>query len=93
MVGVSLTLLPWIRIGGVVDWGDNYLLAVVAQKTGLLFIQKMVASGWFRGGVTGLGILNIFLAFWEMGHFRESVRMLEEDDAVIAAERLEMSRK
>ncbi|MEZ5426081.1 MAG: hypothetical protein R2747_07450 [Pyrinomonadaceae bacterium] len=93
MVGVFLTLLPWISIGGFVDWGDNYLLMTVAQKTGLPIIQKVVGSGWFRGAITGLGILNIFLAFWELAHFKQSVRMLEEEDAVLESKRLEMSRK
>ena len=26
MVGVFLTLLPWVNFGGIVDWGDNYIL-------------------------------------------------------------------
>jgi hypothetical protein len=40
-------------------------------------LQKAVASGWVRGAVTGLGVLNLFIAFWEMAHFNQSVKMLE----------------
>ena len=75
--GIALTLLPWLSFGGLGDWGDNYLLAFVAEKTGLPVLQKAISSGWIRGAVTGLGILNLFIAFWELAHFNRSVRMLE----------------
>ncbi len=93
MVGVFLTLLPWVNFIGIVDWGDNYILNLITQKTGWLFIKQMVMSGWFRGAVTGLGILNLFLAFWEIAYFSQSVQMLEEGDAAINAKRLKMSEK
>jgi hypothetical protein len=93
MVGVFLTLLPWVNFIGIVDWGDNYILNFITQKTGWLFIKQMVTSGWFRGAITGLGILNLFLAFWEMGHFNQSVQALEEGDAAVNTERLKMSEK
>lgn len=76
MAGVMLTLLPWVNLGMVGDWGDNYLLAFVTEKTGLPIIQKAVSSGWVRGAITGLGILNLFLAFWEMAHYKQSVQAL-----------------
>lgn len=79
LLGLFLTFLPWYSLG-VSNWGDNYLLSVAVQKTGLTILSDIVNSGWFRGGVTGLGLVNIFLAFWEMTHFSESVRMLEEAD-------------
>lgn len=74
-MGIILTLLPWFNFIG--DWGDNYLLAVVVQKTGMPGLQRAVASGWVRGAVTGLGILNIFIAFWEIAHFSHNVKVLE----------------
>ena len=76
MAGVLLTLLPWIKIGAVGDWGDNYLLVLVSEKAGLPVLQRAVASGWVRGAITGLGVLNLFLAFWEMAHFKQSVQAL-----------------
>ena len=78
--GILLVLLPWVSIGVFGDWGDNYLLAFVAQKTGLPILQQAVASNWFRGAVTGLGVLNLFIAFWEMAHFKENVAQLTEHD-------------
>ena len=75
--GIALTLLPWISFGGLGDWGDNYLLAFVVEKTGMPVLRSAVSSGWVRGAVTGLGILNLFIAFWELAHFNRSVRILE----------------
>jgi hypothetical protein len=75
--GIALTLLPWMSLGGLGDWGDNYLLAFIVEKTGMPLLQKAVASGWMRGAVTGLGLLNLFIAFWELAHFNRSVKMLE----------------
>lgn len=79
--GIALTLLPWLSFGGLGDWGDNYLLAFVSEKAGMPILQKAVASGWTRGAVTGLGVLNLFIAFWELAHFNRSVGMLEGKDA------------
>lgn len=81
MAGVMLILLPWLNLGAVGDWGDNYLLAVVSEKTGLPIIRQAVASGWVRGAITGLGVLNLFLAFWEIANFKRSVQMLSENSS------------
>lgn len=77
LAGLSLILLPWFDTRAYGDWGDNYLLAFVSEKAGLPVIKSAVSSGWFRGAVTGLGILNLFIAFWETAHFNESVARLE----------------
>ena len=77
LIGSYLILLPWISLGIIGDWGDNFLLAFVSEKTNLPVLRTAVASGWVRGGVTGLGILNLLIAFWEMANFKQSVMMLE----------------
>lgn len=79
--GVFLTLLPWWQPWGMGDWGDNFFLVMVAQKTGLVGLQHAVASGWVRGAVSGVGLLNLAMAFWEMFHFNQTVRRLEGADA------------
>jgi hypothetical protein len=86
LLGLFLTFLPWFSLG-VNDWGDNYLLAFVVEKTGWIILNEIVNSGWFRGAITGLGILNFFVAFWEIAHFNDSVRMLEEEDLRVSNER------
>jgi hypothetical protein len=79
-IGLVLTLLPWIPQGtlGLSDWGNNYFLLYAARKTGMQALQTVVASGWMRGAVTGVGLLNIGIAFWEIFHFRQTVRTLEQ---------------
>lgn len=78
-IGIVLTIFPWIPQGvlGLSDWGNNYFLLIAAQKTGLYGLQSAVASGWVRGAVSGLGLLNIGIALWEMAHFRQTVRALQ----------------
>ena len=75
--GIVLTLLPWIHPFGLGDWGDNYFLLYAVQKTGLQSLQQAVSSGWVRGAVTGLGLLNLAMACWEIAHFRQTARALQ----------------
>ena len=77
-IGIVLTVLPWVPHGwwGLSDWGNNYFLLLAAHKTGY-GVQRFVASGWVRGAVSGLGILNLGMGFWELFHFRKTVRALD----------------
>lgn len=76
-VGIVLTLLPWYAPFGLSDWGDNFFLLYAAQKTGLQGLQHAVSSGWVRGAVSGLGLLNLGIAVWETTHFSQTVRALQ----------------
>jgi hypothetical protein len=78
LLGANLILLPWISFGMIGDWGDNYLLAFLTEKTGSPVIQQTVSSTWFRGAVSGLGVLNLIIAFWEILNFDRSVQMLRD---------------
>lgn len=80
-VGAFLTIAPWYPIFHLSDWGDNFLLLYAARKMGLMSLQHAVASGWVRGAVSGLGLLNLFMAFWEMAHFNQTVRYLQGEIA------------
>lgn len=80
--GLVLTVAPWVlHWFGMGDWGDNFFLVFAARKTGFQGLQQAVDSGWVRGAVTGLGLLNLAMAFWEMFHFRDTVRRLNGMDA------------
>ena len=83
-VGIVLTVLPWYSPFGLGDWGSNYFLLYAAHKTGLQGIQHAVSSGWFRGAVTGLGLLNLSVAVWEIVHFNQTVRALQGGSATPA---------
>lgn len=93
IVGTVLTVLPWVqplRLGylfGLGDWGDNYFLVSLARITGSQNLQKAVASGWVRGAVTGLGVVNLLIAFSEIFNFRHSVAELDMDTAHYKSER------
>jgi len=80
-IGIFLTVLPWWPQGmwGISDWGNNYFLLYAAQKTGIQGLQAVVASGWVRGAVSGVGLLNLGIAFWEIFHFKKTVRALQNE--------------
>lgn len=77
--GILLILLPWIGVLNNGDWADNYLLVMAANKTGMPILRQAVASGWVRGAVTALGVLNLIVAFWEIANFSRSVKNLEHN--------------
>lgn len=74
LLGFYLILSPWDTLFG--SWSENYLLVFVSDRAGFPILHKTVSSNWFRGAVTGLGVLNIVIAFWEAAHFEQSVAML-----------------
>jgi hypothetical protein len=78
LAGVVLVIFPWQPIGRIGDWGDNYFLVSLSNLLHTPSLQSAISSLWVRGAVTGLGIFNLFLAFWEMANFNESVKSLEE---------------
>ena len=77
-IGIVLTVLPWVPHGwlGLSDWGNNYFLLLAAHKAGY-GVQRFVATGWVRGAVSGIGILNLGMGLWELINFRETVRALD----------------
>jgi hypothetical protein len=78
LLGFYLIVAPWDALFG--PWGENYLLAFISDKAGLPIIQTTVASNWVRGAVTGLGVLNLVIALWELAHFNQSVRLLQREN-------------
>ena len=80
-IGIFLTVAPWWPHGmwGISDWGNNYFLLYAARKTGSQGLQAVVASGWVRGAVSGVGILNLGIAFWEIFNFKRTVTALQNE--------------
>lgn len=87
-IGVVLTVLPWVPHGwfGLSDWGNNYFLIATSHKVGF-GVQRFVASGWIRGAVSGLGILNLGMGLWELINFRRTVRALDEGRSFVESPR------
>jgi len=59
-LGVMLMILPWRP-----EWSDNPLLLPYPT------LRAVVASGFARGLATGLGVLNVWIGFWEAIQYRE----------------------
>jgi len=60
VAGVLLVILPWTP-----EWTDNYLLLSFPG------LRPLVANGFFRGLCSGLGLLDIWIGFWEALHYHE----------------------
>jgi hypothetical protein len=87
-IGIVLTVLPWVPHGwlGLSDWSNNYFLLLAAHKTGY-GVQRFVASGWVRGAVSGIGILNLGMGLWELINFRQTVRALDSGQPSVESSR------
>jgi hypothetical protein len=59
-LGVMLMILPWRP-----EWSDNPLLLPYPT------LRAIVASGFARGVSTGLGVLNVWIGFWEAIQYQE----------------------
>ena len=59
-IGVMLMILPWRP-----EWSDNHLLMPYPA------LRAIVTSGFARGVCTGLGVLNVWIGFWEAIQYRE----------------------
>src|SRR3954454_3683647 len=60
VAGVLLIILPWTP-----EWTDNYLLLSFPN------LRTIVSNGFFRGICSGLGLLDIWIGFWEALHYHE----------------------
>jgi hypothetical protein len=60
VAGVLLIILPWTP-----EWTDNYLLLSFPS------LRTVVSNGFFRGICSGLGLLDIWIGFWEALHYHE----------------------
>lgn len=75
--GLALTLLPWISFGNIGDWSDNFFLLWATKQTGWTSLPSIIGSGWVRGAISGLGLLNIGIAFWEIANFNQTTQLLD----------------
>ena len=60
VVGVLLVILPWRP-----EWTDNRLLLAYPG------LRTFVSNGFVRGICSGLGLLDIWIGFWEAIHYSE----------------------
>jgi len=95
-IGILLVILPWVPSP---SWNENYLLVLAADKMHWPWLALAMKSGYARGAVSGLGVLNIMLGVWEIVNFKRTSRAfqaeweLEETNSkLLAANRLSDNR-
>ncbi len=59
-LGMLLAVLPWTRI-----WTDNSLLAAHPAW------HSMFQDNFFRGVITGVGLIDVWIGIWEAVHYRD----------------------
>jgi hypothetical protein len=62
-MGVLLLILPWRP-----EWTDNHFLM------GSPRLRAFVSNGFVRGLCSGLGLLDIWIGFWEAVHFHDEAQ-------------------
>jgi len=60
VVGVLLVIIPWRP-----EWTDNRILLSYPA------LRSLIANGFVRGVCSGLGVLDIWVGFWEALHYHE----------------------
>jgi hypothetical protein len=60
VAGVLLVILPWTP-----EWTDNSLLLQYP------LVRSVISTGFFRGLCSGLGLLDIWIGFWEALHYHD----------------------
>ena len=73
-IGLLLVILPWVPFP---SWNENYLLVVAADKMHWPSLALAMKSGYAKGAVTGLGLLNILLGVWEIVNFKKTAHTFQ----------------
>ena len=60
LIGIILIAAPWTSL-----WTSNSLLAGFPQ------VRQFLMNDFVRGGISGLGLVDVWLGFWEAIQYRE----------------------
>src|SRR5262245_10696237 len=71
-VGILLLILPWYPA----FWDENFFLYYISNKLSATWMPTILTSGYVKGIVTGIGVLNLLAGFRDLFKFRESVPAL-----------------
>ena len=64
-IGVFLVLAPWSAL-----WENNFLLAYVP------FLRGVILNNFFRGAVSGLGVIDVLIGLSELTWFVKSFKVV-----------------
>lgn len=76
-IGFLLVFLPWHR-----SWEDNSFLFFITETLNSQFARNFVLSGYCRGAVTGIGLLNILVGIREILSFSTTLKSIGGADTV-----------
>jgi hypothetical protein len=72
-IGALLIFLPWYSY-----WNDNFFLYYVASRLKWQGLIEIMHSGYVRGAVSGLGVINLLIGCWEIANFKRTVKAISE---------------
>jgi hypothetical protein len=78
-IGGLLLVLPWHR-----SWQENSFLYYVTEVLDAPWLSTVIVSGYFRGFVSGLGLVNLIIGVWEIVNFRATVRTFAGSSAPLS---------
>jgi hypothetical protein len=64
-IGLFLMFVPWSAL-----WEHNVLLAYSFR------LRSLLLNNFVRGGVSGLGVIDVFLGLSELGRFWKSLKII-----------------
>lgn len=74
-LGIFLLVFPWFDHYWANSYFSNFGFAMFGQEW-----EKVWDSSWFRGAVSGLGLVNIFISFVEVFRLRRFSEPSEDED-------------
>jgi hypothetical protein len=75
-IGFLLIVLPWLSYP---SWNENYLLVWVVETLRWPALGRFLTSGYVRGAVTGVGLLNVVLGIREIINFKQTVHSFQAE--------------
>ena len=65
-MGASLFLFPWVPL-----WSQNFFVGHY------FWVFTLARNYYIRGGISGLGLIDVFLAFHEVWRLRRSIGLVQ----------------
>ena len=72
-IGIVLLIAPWSGF-----WVDNFFLEYIASFLHWQSLVGIVQSGYVRGAVSALGVVNLVFCIWEIKNFHKTVATLSQ---------------
>lgn len=77
-IGFLLIVLPWLS-DPYPYWSENYILVWLVETLQWPALGRFLTSGYVRGAVTGIGVLNVVLGIREIINFKQTVRSIQAE--------------